>query len=248
MSRHSILLMILLLLLLVSCAAKKDREFGVDADRVVTHRVTEGETWKSISAEFYGDRSYAERLARYNGSGPDQPPRVGRGIKIPLREDHLDNINSSSKAYRLYNEGLDMVARGDFGNAVKRFQAALREYPRFSEAAFNLAVTFQKLGLHDNAITVLKELTEKSSDRADYFYALGNSYFHRENLEAAKENFSRALSTDPGHLKSVYSLAVVNQKQGDYREAKRLLERYIEKAPEGVWADAARERLERLEE
>jgi tetratricopeptide (TPR) repeat protein len=248
MSRHSILLMVLLLLLLASCAAKKDHGFGVDADRMVTHRVTEGETWESISADFYGDGSYAEKLADYNGTTPDQPPPVGSGIKIPLREDHLDNINSSRKAYRLYNEGLDMAARGDFGNAVKRFQAALEEYPGFPEAAFNLAVTFQKLGLHDNAITVLKELTEKSTGKADYFYALGNSYFHRGDLEAAKENFSRALNVDHDHLKSVYSLAVVNQKQGDLGEARRLLERYLEKAPEGAWVDAARERLKSLEE
>ncbi len=231
---------------MISCAAEKGAKLQVDAERVVTHRVTRGETWESLSSEFYGDGDFAGPLARYNGSSPDEPPRAGRGIRIPLSEDHLEDIHSRSEAYNLYNQGLDLVAREDFGAAVKRFQAALEKDPDFSEAAFNLGVTFQKLGLHNNAITVLRDLTRREPGNPDYFYALGNSYFHQGGLERAEENFTRALDTDSHHLKSLYSLAVVKQKLGEEGEARKLLERYLDRAPSGVWADEARKRMDTL--
>jgi tetratricopeptide (TPR) repeat protein len=213
----------------------------------VTHKVVPGESWASISEDYYGSASRAEALADFNGADHSAPPPAGKGIRIPLSPGDLDKLESRLDAAAVYNEGLDLAVSGDYAGAVERFREALEKDPGLREASFNLAVTYQKLGLQSNAETVLEDLVMKEPGNARYYFALGNSRFYQGDYNQAAKTFLQALDADPGHLQSLYSLAVCQEKMGDESKAKETWRRYLELDSGSEWAAAARARLEALE-
>jgi tetratricopeptide (TPR) repeat protein len=247
MTRRTILIF-MTLLLAASCAGRKDALRPERADQIITHQVQYGETWVSIAEDFYGDESRSGDLAAYNGGDPDQQPEPGSGVRIPLQKADVRKLRSKLDAADVYNEGLDLVSSGDYAGAIEMFRSALELDPGLGEASFNLAVTYQKLGLHERAATVLEDLVTRQPENPEYLFALGNARFHSGDLEGAEEAFLSALEIDPNHLKALFSLAVVYEKRGDLERAANRLAEYIVREPDGEWSAEARDRLQRINE
>lgn len=231
------------LLLLYSCAGRRGPVDEDSIEGVVTHRVAEEETWESIAEDYYGDRRRAGNLAVYNGSSLESMPEPGSGIRIPLTGDDMDNIRNDMKAASLYNQGLNLASRGDFTAAVKKFRESLKLDSSLEDASFNLGVTYQRLGLHKNAITVLEDLLVRADRSPEYLYALGNSYFHTGEYGKAEDCFRETLRVDSDHLKALYSLAMVYEKTGQRDKADRTWREYLERDPDSVWGRKAKSRL-----
>ncbi len=245
---YTAILLSILAAALVSCGSGGRKGVGTgDPASVVTHKVVPGESWKSISEDFYGSAARAEALADFNGADPAVSPSPGKGIRIPLSPEDLDILDSRLDAAAIYNEGLDLAGKGDYAGAVVKFREALGEDPGLHEASFNLAVTYQKLGLQSNAETVLVDLVTKEPGNAEYYFALGNARFHQGHYSNAARAFRLALDVDPGHLQSLYALAVSQEKMGEESKAKGTWRKYLELDPDSEWADEARARLETLE-
>ncbi len=241
-----ITLLLPILLVLASCAGHKDVLRPERAEQIVTHEARYGETWESIATDFYGDGERAEALALYNGADPLTPPEPGTGVRIPLSRGDVRSLRSRLDTVEIYNEGLDLAAQGDYAGAVERFRGALERDPGFADASFNLAVTYRKLGLHDKAATVLEDLVMRHPKNPEYIFALGHARFSSGGLAAAEKSFLEALSIDPGHLKSLFALAAVLEKEGKMEKARDRFVEYLIRDPEGAWAAEARSRVERL--
>ena len=217
-------------------------------EKVVTHKVSEEDSWVSLSEAYDGDAERASKLAAYNGSGQSVFPETGSGIRVPMTRRDIDRFEERLVAVKEYNRGLELASDGMYRDASERFREALKIDPSLSDASFNLAVAYQKLSLHKNAATVLKALLVKRRDNPDFHYALGVSYFHLRKYKNARKSFLDALALDDGHLKALFSLAVAYQKSGKDSEAERCWERYLEISGEGEWAEEARSRLKVLRE
>ncbi len=244
--RSSALMISMILLLAVSCAGRKETLRPERADQIITHQVQYGETWETIAEDFYGDDSRADDLALYNGGDPGTQPEPGSGVRIPLERDDVRKLRSKLDAADIYNEGLDLVSGGDYAGAIDKFRSALEMDPGLREASFNLAVTYQKLGLHQRASTVLEGLVTREPDNPEYLFGLGNAYFHVGDYSGAEGAFLDALEIDPNHLKALFSLAAVYEKMGELEKAANRLTEYIIREPDGEWSAEARERLERV--
>ena len=244
--RGSTVLLSLALLLAVSCAGRKETLRPDRADQIITHQVQYGETWVTIAEDFYGDDSRAGDLALYNGVDPERLPEPGSGVRIPLEKKDVRKLRSKLDAADIYNDGLDLVSIGDYAGAIDKFRSALEMDPGLREASFNLAVTFQELGLHDRASTVLEGLVTREPGNPDYLFALGHAYFHVGDLQGAEGAFLDALEIDSNHLKALFSLATVYEKMGELEKAANRLTEYIIREPDGEWSAEARERLERV--
>ena len=233
-------------LLVLSCAGRKDVLRPERAEQIVTHEVRYGETWESIATDFYGGAERAEALARYNGRDPLLQPEPGAGVRIPLSRGDVRTLRSRLDAVEIYNEGLDLASQGDYAGAVESFRGALERDSDFADASFNLAVTYRKLGLHDKAATVLEDLVMRHPENPEYLFALGHARFSSGELAGAERSFLGALSADPGHLKSLFALAAVLEKEGKTEKARDRFVEYLIRDPEGEWAEEARSRVEEL--
>lgn len=237
---------VLALALLASCAGSKGPSGEVDIGDSVTHRVKAGETWASIAEEYFGDREKASSIASYNGLGLDRPPAAGAGIRIPMSAADRRRFDRMLAATRHYNEGLGLASTGKYSQAAAEFEKALDIDPSMSDAAYNLGVTWQKMGMDQKAAEVIGRIDLEAEGRPEYYYALGASLFHLRRYDEAEEAFAEALELDPDHLKALYSLSVVYEKEGRSVKAAETLRRYIEKAPPGEWREEAAARLRRL--
>lgn len=233
-------------LMLISCGGPPRKAQVREVEKVITHKVVQGETWESIAVDFYSEAGRGGELAVYNGQDPAEMPDESSGVRIPLSRTDLRSLETRLDAASAYNLGLEHASKGNYAKAVEEFQRALEIDGHFTDAAFNLAVTYQRLGLHTKAAAVLSDLVVYDPDNPDYFFAMGNSLFHAGDLEGAKEAFTAALSLDEGHLKSLFSLAVVFEKMGEVDEAIRSWREYLERDSRGDWAGEARSRLEAL--
>jgi len=216
-------------------------------EQVVTHRVEAGETWKTMARDFYGDERRGALLARDNGRDESEPPGAGSAVRVFLTARDVKRIQGRLDAAREYNEGLDLVSGGNYAAAVPKFEEAVKLDPFFNDASFNLAVSYEKLGFHEKALTILEDLVEVSPGNPDYRYALGASLFAGGDLGGAEKAFREALAREPAHRKSLFSLAVVLEKRGKTEEAKSRFREYLALDPDGEWGDAARSRIEALE-
>ncbi|MCD6379307.1 tetratricopeptide repeat protein [bacterium] len=243
MKRITIILLVSFFILMVSCAEKKGHIPEEYMRKVVTHRVVEGETWKSIADDFYSDSKRARELALYNGSKEGEDPMPGSGVKIPFSDDDLGSMRKGIDAAKIYNMGLKLVSDGNYAEAIVKFQKALRLDRSMHDASFNLAVTYQRLGLHKNAVTVLRDLTVHVRGNTEYLFALGNSLFHIGKIEDAEKSFQEVLDSNPTHLKSIYSLAIIYEKRDKKDKAIEMWQRYLKLDPSSDWADKARSHL-----
>lgn len=166
-----------------------------------------------------------------------QEPAVGTPVdKVPERK--VDP--------KEYNAGIELASRGEYEKAAEKFREALKKDPAFADAALNLAVTYQKLGSHQKAIETLNGIDLVKESHPEYYYALGASYFHLDNLKAAEEAFLSARRIDPWHFKALFSLATIYTRQGRKAEAKAAWNEYISIAPDDEWKDLAKKRLREL--
>ncbi len=233
---------------MISCAGERPAPGQREPiEQVVTHRVAQGDTWRSLARDFYGDGDRAAVIARDNGMDASVEPRAGSGVRIFLSKRDAERVRNRLDAAREYNVGLDLAAEGNFAAAIGRFSEAIKLDPGLVDASYNLGIAYEKLGYHGKAAAILGDLVAVAPENTAYRYALGVSRYGAGDLEGAERAFLAALAVEPDHRKSIFSLGVVLEKRGAADEAKERFRRYLALDPEGEWADSARAHLKALE-
>ena len=233
---------------MLSCAGERPSPWTREpVERVVTHRVEQGESWRTIARDFYGDEDRAAGLARDNGMDTAVEPRAGSGVRIFLGERDVKRVKNRLDAAREYNAGLDLAAEGRYAAAIERFEESIKLDPGLVDASYNLAIACQRLAFHRKAASILGDLVSVAPGNVDYRYALGASLFGAGDLAGAEKAFLAALAAEPSHRKSLFSLAVVYEKRGAIEQAAERFRRYLSLDPHGEWADSARSHLKDLE-
>jgi tetratricopeptide (TPR) repeat protein len=234
-------------LAMASCAGEKPAPQGAGgAERIVTHRVEAGETWRSIARDFYGDEDRAERVARDNGTSATGQPVPGSAVRIALADRDMKRVRQRVDAASEYNEGLDLASQGNYAAAAEKFEEASKLDPSFNDASFNLAILYDRLGFREKAAGILKDLVSVAPENLDYRYALGAALFGEGDLAGAEKAFEEVLAREPHNRDALFSMAVVCEKRGKAEEAKSRFRQYLLIEPEGEWAQLARAHLERL--
>ena len=78
---------------MISCAAEKPSPRAREpVEQIVTHRVGQGESWRTIARDFYGDEDRAASLARDNGMDAAVEPRAGSAVRVFLSEREAKSV------------------------------------------------------------------------------------------------------------------------------------------------------------
>jgi tetratricopeptide (TPR) repeat protein len=231
-----------------SCAGERPSSMVREpVEQVVTHRVAQGESWRSIARDFYGDENRAAALARDNGMEAAVEPRAGSAVRVFLSEREAKRVANRLDAAREYNAGLDLAAEGNCAAAIGRFEESIKLDPGLVDASYNLAIAYEKLAFHKKAASILEDLVSIAPGNVTYRYALGAALLGAGDLEGAEKAFLAILAAEPSHRKSLFSLAVVYEKRGAVEQAKDGFRRYLSLDSDGEWADSARAHLKALE-
>ena len=145
------------------------------------------------------------------------------------------------------------VTRGDafftadmFHQAARQYRKALILSPRFTDAYNRLAVTHDKLGDTDKAISTYLRSLEKDPGNDVGYVELGRLHLLRKKKYGeAEQYFRKALAINPGSKEAYVWLAILYGISGDRDKAISICRDMLERFPGDPWA---RKKLKKLVE
>jgi tetratricopeptide (TPR) repeat protein len=122
-----------------------------------------------------------------------------------------------------------------FDDAIDSYKKALEIEPGYSEAYYNMGVTFKKKGNLDASIESYKKALEIKSDYTEAYFNMGNTLRDKGDLEASIDSYKKALEIKPGYSEAYYNMGVTFKKKGDldasidsYKKALEIKPGYVE--------------------
>lgn len=121
------------------------------------------------------------------------------------------------------NPGRKFYVDGDYEKAIAAFKEEINKKPS-AEAYFNLALSYGKLGQHDNEISAYEDAIKQSPKKPELYFNLGNAYIDKGDKQKAINAFKQALNLRPDYLKANYTIGKTYAEIGDKENALRQLE------------------------
>jgi tetratricopeptide (TPR) repeat protein/predicted Ser/Thr protein kinase len=160
-----------------------------------------------------------------------------------LKELKASSFQPSSKsvlALRAYNQGVQLVRDGKNLEAVKSFQAAIKEDPQFALAYSRLAESDSALGYDADAETNSRKAVDLSQNlppQEKYRIAAGHARITKDYPKAiaSYENLAKAA---PGDIDVHYNLGMLYQDTGAFQKAREHYAAVLKADPqsvEGLW-------------
>lgn len=100
--------------------------------------------------------------------------------------------SKQEQAQRLYEEGLTLFAGEDETQAIPLLEAAIQKDPLLADAYESLGVILSRQGLHEEAIDVMKTLTEVAPDEPMAHTNLSRFFMLLGDREQAEEHMAQA--------------------------------------------------------
>lgn len=127
--------------------------------------------------------------------------------------------------------GLVYAANGLWPEARVAFQNAVRLDPSEPLAYLYAAVSYQELGVTDEAIKRFRELSVRFPDFAPAFYRLGDALARAGAFDEAATAYQRLIQLAPSEWRGFAGLGECRLRQGKAPEAASLLEKAVQLGP-----------------
>jgi len=143
---------------------------------------------------------------------------------------------SSADALRDYNEGLQLARRGNYLDAVHRFQAATKEDASFALAYSELGRTYAQLGQDDDAEQASRKAAELSDQlpAAEKYLIQASHYRIRRDYPKAIEVYENLAKVSPNDVDVLFNLGVLYENSSEYDKARAELTRVLALDPKRV--------------
>jgi tetratricopeptide (TPR) repeat protein len=138
---------------------------------------------------------------------PPPPPPVTPVAKVEAKKD--DPVD----------EGNAQFSRGSYEEALKGYTAALAADPKNETAAYNKAVTLQKLGKLEEAAQAYQAFLADHPDHAEATLNLGAIYRATGKQAEGIALYNKHLKKDPYNSRILNNLAVLYRDKKDYKSA-----------------------------
>jgi tetratricopeptide (TPR) repeat protein len=159
-------------------------------------------------------------LAQLRGEPEEREKRRSRRMEL----DFIEGVEKTPGARTHHALGVFRLTRGEYADAVREFESALKFDPGSARLHNDLGAAHFGLA--------------KVSARERRF----------EELSRALEEFTAATELDAGLLEALFNRSLALQELGMPREAKESWTLYLQKDPSSKWADEARAHLARLDD
>jgi tetratricopeptide (TPR) repeat protein len=117
------------------------------------------------------------------------------------------------------NLGSEFLESGQPARALEHFDKALAIDPRYYRAASNKARANMDMGHIDEAMEILRKVTEADPDSPDAYNFLGLAYDRKKENAAAVQCYRKAIALNPNYLRAWNNLGLSLKALGSMDEA-----------------------------
>ena len=122
-------------------------------------------------------------------------------------------------AVKELNKATGLMLKSEYKEAIEFLKKAIELNPEFSEAYYNLGISYERLGKHKDAIEMLKKTIELSPDNPNAYYALGYVYYQKKKYKKAIDAFEHTVSLQPNNAFAFKKLGSSYLKVGEKDKA-----------------------------
>jgi arylsulfatase A-like enzyme/Flp pilus assembly protein TadD len=147
--------------------------------------------------------------------------------------DRFEKLIGADPANAVFVGQLAEVCRrtGDLARAIELYRRAVANAPGDRDARYNLAITLQDAGRHDEATEALTAAIRLDPERPEAHNALGIELALRGDLDGARRELERSVEIDPHNARAFNNLGNVLRDLKLLDEAERAYRRAAELAP-----------------
>jgi len=131
------------------------------------------------------------------------------------------------EASKFFERGNKFVEGGSLSRAKLEYEKALKIYPKYLDALYNLAIACERLGQKGEAIDDYKRYLDIKGNDPDTWTQLGLLYDDVGSKEEARHAYERALEVDPKFGRAHHNLGVLLKEQGDLKGAELHLATFV---------------------
>lgn len=129
-------------------------------------------------------------------------------------------LSQAAFAQELFERGTNAFLYNQPQEAAQIFEQVVEQQPGNARAYLYLAMSYEQLGRHEQALTVLRRAeTVPGIDRATVHFNIGNNLSRLDQLSAAVEAYATAISIDPFSTAAFLNRANAFVQQAEYADA-----------------------------
>ena len=147
------------------------------------------------------------------------------------------------EAIKEHKEGTRLMLEKKYREAIVFLKKAIALNPEFSEAYYNLGLSYERLGEYKDSIKNLNEALKRSPDNPNAYYALGYAYYQKKKYRDAADAFENAARLKPDNPFTHSKLGHAYLAQGKVERAREQYQ--VLKALDSELADELHEAISR---
>ncbi len=141
-----------------------------------------------------------------------------------------------TEAQRLLKEGTNEYNKGNYGDALTKFDQLIKRQPDVPELYYNRAITNAAMGNNDAALKDYNATIQRNPRMPDAYIGAANIYMQKKDLNKAKEYVDQALSLNPDNSKAYTMQGMIAANQEQPQKALESFNKAVEKDPEDAGA------------
>ena len=156
------------------------------------------------------------------------------------KEEAVNPSPTELDAVKELNKATKLMLKKEYKEAIELLKKAIELNPEFSEAYYNLGISYERLGKHKDAIKMLKKTIELSPDDPNAYYALGYAYYQKKKYKKAIDAFEHTVSLQPENafaFKKLGSSYLKVGKKDKAREQQQILEKLDRQLAEELYRE-----------
>ena len=195
----------------------------------------------SVSSSNAGTNSNASSSNSTSGSGKSaKVGNAGSNSKTAVAE-------ISSNAEDLYNEAIALYAKRQYEDALEKNMLASKKAPKNAEIMNNIGNCLFKLGKDEKALEYWKKALKLAPKSGKICSNIGIAYYQMNKTKDAIEYYKKAILFEPDYADAYYNLASAYGYNGDFSNAAKNFQLYMDKTDNEGLKKLASERLDYCE-
>jgi len=114
----------------------------------------------------------------------------------------------SKKAISCFEKGVALSSEGKYSEALSALKKAVRAYPDYGDAYYNMGVVYHALGLEEDAVKAYERAIDINPRDAGAHNNLGNIFIRQTRLSDAIRELEEAVKIDPEYKRARHNLAL----------------------------------------